>query len=103
MDHHADLPLFRWTPPQVEVIPFPCRSRIGKARRVADMIFGTTDRGAEAYWLRTLSDLRRQMARVGIPDDRIEMEIDAFRVAVQKELDRRAYAGQISRPGGDAA
>ncbi|MBO0905575.1 DUF6074 family protein [Jiella sonneratiae] len=102
-DEPRGLPLFDWSPPTADVIPFPAKARVGKIRRTAEMIDETTTRGAEAYWRRTVSDLRRQMERACVPADRIETELRAFFDAVQTELTRRAYAGHRSRPGGDAA
>ena len=103
MDNHSDLPLFSWTPPMVEIIPFPAAKRVGKIRRTAQLLDENTARGAEAYWRRTVSDLHRQMDRAGVPADRIEAELRSFFDAVQEELTRRSYAGRQSRPGGDAA
>lgn len=103
MDQHSDLPLFRWTPPVVEVIPFPMTKRVGKIRRTAEMLDENTQRGAEAYWRRTVTDLRRQMQRAGVPDDRIDRELRQFFDAVQSELNVRAARKNQSRPGGDAA
>ncbi len=104
MDRHSDLPLFRWTPPPVEVIPFPTTKRVGKIRRTAQQLYESTQRGAEAYWRRTVTDLRRQMERAGIAEDRIERELRAFFDAVQGELNRRACQAVRRQPeGGDAA
>ena len=103
MDCHTDLPLFSWSPPQVEVIPFPCRARVGKIRRTAQQLDENTKRGAEAYWRRTVADMRRQMERAGISAGRIEEELHVFFDAVQRELNRRACSNGASQPGGDAA
>lgn len=103
MSHHDDLPLFRWTPPQVEVIPFPCRSRVGKIRRTAEYLTGSTQRGRDAYWRRAVTDLTNQMRRAGIADDRIDQEIADFRDGVEAELRRLVYRGHSAMPGGDAA
>ncbi|ORE97471.1 DUF6074 family protein [Aurantimonas sp. 22II-16-19i] len=103
IDMHSDLPLFAFVDVKADVIPFPCRYRIAKVRRAAVMIEANTDRGAEAYWRRTVSDLRKQMERAGIASCRIDAELRSFFDAVQHEMTRRSYAGQRSRPGGDAA
>lgn len=98
MDRHTDLPLFRWTPPSVEVIPFPCRARVGKIRRTAQQLDEDTKRGAEAYWRRTVTDLRRQMERAGVSAARIEAELRVFFDEVQSELNRRARGSIRNHP-----
>ncbi|WP_427026581.1 DUF6074 family protein (plasmid) [Aureimonas ureilytica] len=104
MNNHDDLPLFRWKPPQVEVIPFPCRSRIGKIRRTAQLLDENTQKAASAHWKRTTADLERQMERAGISEDRIAAELADFHDAVKVELHRRArQSGRTHRDGGDAA
>lgn len=104
MSGHDDIPLLRWNPPQVEVIPFPCASRVGKIRRTAQLLSENTKKVASAHWRRTTGDLERQMKRVGIDDDRIAAELANFYDAVKVELYRRAHqSGRTSHDGGDAA
>ncbi|RIX97159.1 hypothetical protein D3218_19035 [Aureimonas flava] len=95
--------MFRWTPALAEVIPFPCRARIAKVRRTAQILDETTPQGADAYWERTVSDLRRQMQAAGILGDRIDAELRTFFDAVQAELYRRGYAALAGSTGDTAA
>jgi hypothetical protein len=37
-ENENDLPLFRWSPPECIVIPFPSTRRIGKIRRTAEVL-----------------------------------------------------------------
>lgn len=100
---HDDLPLFRWTPPSAEVIPFPVARRVGKIRRTAQLVDESTDKAARAHWNRTVDDLTRQMARAGIPPEHIEAELRAFSGAVLAELAKRSQGASGFRPGGDVA
>lgn len=100
MRANSDLPLFEWRPPQCDVIPFPARSRVGKIRRVGDVLEGKTGKGADQYWRQIRDGMRSQMEKAGIPADRIDAELRDFFAAVQAELQRRAGHGQ--RPGGAA-
>jgi len=102
MNRHDDLPLFRWTPPEVEVIPFPTSKRVGLIRRVAEFIqFSRTEQEGKAYWRRTIDGMIRQMERAGVPDERIEKEVDTFHDCVQAQMHR--IARRPRQPGGDAA
>lgn len=97
------LDLLSWTPPR-QVIPFPCEKRIGKVRRVAEVLEGKHGKAADAYWRQTVDALVGPMERAGIPTETIRAEVRAFHDAVQRELVRRAHAGRPSpRTGGDAA
>lgn len=83
-----DLPLLAWSPSS-KVIPFPASRRIGKVRRVAEVLLRSNPRAAEAYWRRITADLARPLSQAGIHRDVIEAEITAFRETVQRELLRR--------------
>lgn len=103
MDRHSDLPLFRWTPPPMEVIPFPTARRVGKIRQAAlGIINAPTPRAEAGLWLRMTNSMASQMRKAGIAEARVENEMAAFFDAVQRELDRR-MAGASRRGGGDAA
>ena len=96
------LDLLSWVPPR-QTIVFPFAKRVGKVREVADKLRGKTQGQGGAYWSQMIDGQVRTLERIGFSDAEIDAEINAFRAAVQRELDRRAYAGQLSRPGGDAA
>lgn len=88
--------------PETEVIPFPAKFRIGKIRRMAEMMDETTKRHADALWRQAIDGMRRQMERSGIDEDRIAVELRDFAQAVENELTRRSFG--LSRfDGGDAA
>ncbi|WP_420712767.1 DUF6074 family protein [Ancylobacter sp. SL191] len=75
------------------VIPFPADKRVGKIQRVAQVLSERRGKGADAYWRRTVDDLRRSMERAGLDTEMIERELEAF---------RRAVAGRMTQPGGAA-
>ncbi|MER9169855.1 DUF6074 family protein [Mesorhizobium australicum] len=94
------LDLLDWTPP-CKVIAFPMVKRIGKVRRVADVLAVKRGAAATNYWKQTVSTLAGQMARAGIDPDTINRELRQFHDAVQRELWLRS--GHDQRPGGSAA
>ena len=81
-----DLPLFRWTPPP-KVLPFPCARRVGKVRRVVEVLLDKAEnpKAAQAYWRRTVSDIDRQLKKAGIAECLIEAEIQEFTAACRCE------------------
>lgn len=82
----------------------PCKRRVGKVRRTAQMLDQNTRASAEACWTRAVSHLRRSMQWAGIAAERIEREVLAFREAVRAELNRRSRgANRVHSSGGDAA
>jgi len=96
-----DFPLFRWAPPTARVIAFPTEHRIGKIRRVVDVLSGRSGKGAEIYWTKTLTDMTRQMASAGVPATEIDREILSFTECVQRALE--GHPALDIRPDGDAA
>lgn len=98
-DRDHDLPLFSWTPPACVVIPFPARHRVGKARRVAEVLSGKRGRDADTYWHRIIRTMLDQMERAGVPRAEAERQARDFFDAVQGELDRMAYATRSSGSG----
>lgn len=89
--------LLSWRPaprPMAEIIPFPIARRVGKVRRVVDVLKAqTTERAQASYWNRECTTLEKQLARAGLSPDAIKAELEAFYQAVQGELNRRAYEG----------
>lgn len=92
--------LLNWTPPR-KVLVFPLTRRIGRIRHVAEKLSAKHGFMAETYWKQTVSTLRNQMERVGIPEDEIEAELRAFFFAVQSELTRMGQ-DHHGHPGGAA-
>jgi hypothetical protein len=101
MRGHNDLPLFRWMPPTARVIAFPTDRRIGKIRRVVDVLSGRSGKGAEVYWTKTIADMARQMAAAGVGAAEVDREIQSFTDSVQRAIDGRVPHNL--RPDGDAA
>lgn len=95
-----ELPLFSWRKPSAALLVFPLSRRVGKIRRVADVLSRKHGRDAEAYWHRIVSDHSRQLADAGLPSEAIEFQLIGFRDAVEGELRRLAFLS--SRPGGAA-
>ena len=98
-----DLPLSQWAPPSAEVIPFPCRKRVGKIRRTVQMVTAGSAKSRDAYWRRAIADMAGQMKRAGIPNARIEIELASFEAEVSRLVEGQAYSSGRARPGGDAA
>ncbi|QND57879.1 DUF6074 family protein [Mesorhizobium huakuii] len=96
-----DLPLFRWQPVGVEVIPFPLIRRVGKIRDVASkMLAKSTDRHAESYRDQVTTGLVGHLNRLGIPEQERDEQLGQFWSAVQSEIIRLTYTGHHA---GDAA
>lgn len=101
MRHDVDLPLFRWRPASVEIIPFPLTRRVGRIREVAaKMLAKSTDRHAESYRDQVTAGLMGHLTRIGLPEQEKAKHLDQFWKAVQAEIARQR---PHSRPGGSAA
>lgn len=73
-----------------QIIPFPLKSRVGKVRRVAEVLRSTPHQPTrDSYWLRTVGQLKDKLESLGLDDKLIREEIGGFRSAVQ------AYASNI--------
>lgn len=94
------LNLLDWNSPCM-VIAFPMAKRVGKIRRVAEMLSAKRGAAATNYWKQTVATLGGQMQRAGFDRDTINRELRDFYDAVQRELWLRS--GQSQRPGGDVA
>lgn len=70
-----------------DLIPFPQDRNIGKARHVAERWLQKSGRAREVYWSTTVNRLALVMARIGFDDAEIARETEAFRRAVQTEID----------------
>lgn len=97
-DTSHDLPLFSWSP-ACKVIPFPSSRRLGKARRVAEVLEQKSGHDAVAYWKRIIGDLSRQLAAAGVARTVIDSELREFHCAVQEELERRSVQSSERGPG----
>lgn len=97
MTEQQQLQLFDYKPPEL-VVPFPCRNRVSKIRRVGYVLFTrhVTEKGATAYWSRIVDDLARPMQKAGIPQGRIDQEIAAFETEVNREISRLELAASQS-------
>jgi len=86
------LSLLDWYPP-CRKLAFPLAARVGKVRRVADVI--PTKAGSEltGYWKQLHRHFIDHLSALGYTANEIEVEIDAFEAAVYAELARRKIAG----------
>lgn len=91
-----DLPLFEWNR-FPKVIPFPCARRVGKIRRVAEVLSqkSNSPKDVSIYWKRILIDLERQMARAGVDPEQIEIELQEFKTACRCEMRSPAHTGRF--------
>jgi len=85
-----------------EIIPFPQSRNIGKARHVAERWLQKSGRVQESYWTSVIGGMAGVMVRIGFPDDVIARETEAFRRAVQAEIDRRQASLPNRNPPGAA-
>ena len=82
------LPLFDWQPP-VQVIAFPLEKRIGKVRRVAEVMSRQRTKNAEDAYFQNIDDgLKAQLLRSGVEPSKINAELDAFWNQVSIEMDK---------------
>lgn len=79
-------------PKGAAVVPFPLDRDVGRVRHVAKLYLSkTSEKAQRAYWGRSVCDrLRETMRKIGIPDDEIARQIEAFRLAVSYEMTRIA-------------
>ena len=97
----AQMDLLSWTPP-VKVIAFPLAARIDKVRRCAEVLERKNGKDAKSYWTRTVRSMADRLLKAGIDRRLVEIEADRFTEAVERELQRRAWAGQSKQPDGAA-
>lgn len=82
---HADLPLFKWTPPR-QVIPFPADKRTGHARRVAGQLDkARSNREADFALTRACKAFCNQLGLAGIPQDEIDRQHEVFLQTISRE------------------
>lgn len=77
---------------ECRMIPFPLAARVGKVRRCAEVLQGSANQAVrDAYWRKTVGHLREKLVELGLADEEVRREIQAFRSAVQQEYLRRDY------------
>ncbi|CAN7369569.1 DUF6074 family protein [Aminobacter ciceronei] len=81
------------------IVPFPARYRVGKIRRVADVLGDRRGKSADQYWQQIVDGMASQMQKSGLATPVIEQELREFFGAVQVELCRRLHV----EGGGGAA
>jgi len=94
---HDDLPLFRAMSKQPDtavVLAFPLNRRVGKIRRVAEVLSRKQGKDASSYWNRQCDWHRADLSKTILTDDEIENEVDHFFDAVQQELATILYHAQ---------
>lgn len=70
-----------------DILCFPLNRAVGRARHVADLWLQKSGRDREVYWSNTVRRMTGVLQRVGLSDDEIAVQIDAFQRAVQVEVD----------------
>lgn len=98
MKTHHDLPLFAWTPPS-KVIAFPQSRRVGRIRHVAERLLEKRGEAYQRYWSLTVGTLRNQLLKVSLKPAEIETQLEAFRRAVEAELNRRVFQRSLDDGG----
>jgi hypothetical protein len=96
------LDLLTWKTP-ARVVPFPLAANIGRVRRCAEILERKQGKAADAYWRRVVEPMADRLAKIGLPVQVIQRELDESSDAVQSEMRKRAWQGRGQRPGGDAA
>lgn len=72
-----------------EIVCFPQRRNIGRARHVAELLNRRRSRSAqETYWTTAATALWRSMLRAGISEDEADRQLDDFADLVRMELNR---------------
>lgn len=75
-----------------DLIAFPQRCNVGKARHVARLWLGRpTEREREVYWQAVQSRLARSLARIGFGRDEILAQVTEFAALVRRHLDERGH------------
>jgi uncharacterized protein YnzC (UPF0291/DUF896 family) len=74
------------------MIPFPLAARVGKVRRCAEVLQSSANQAIrDAYWRKTVAQLREKLEQLGLIDEEVRNQIRQFREAVQQEYLRRDY------------
>lgn len=75
--------------PAIQIIIFPLAKRIGKIRRVADVMSRQSTKKAKDAYSNNIDDvLQAQLFRAGIKPSKIKSELDSFWDAVKIEIDK---------------
>lgn len=70
-----------------EVIVFPCKARVGRARKAAATIsMAVSSRDFRARWNQTNRILREQLNGIGFSHEVIELEVASFSRLIESEL-----------------
>ena len=100
-DETRSLPLFDWSPPAVQLIPFPFSARIGRARHVATrLLTKRTEKERDAYCHAVDDHTRQAMEKLGASESEIVAAQDALRNLITREHARLAstHAGAADEP-----
>jgi hypothetical protein len=82
-----------------QLIPFPLAARVGKVRRCAEVLQTSANQAIrDAYWRKTISQLREKLDDLGLPDGEVRHQVAQFRDAVQQEYLRRDYVVMHAGP-----
>ncbi|KZK76157.1 hypothetical protein PsAD46_05414 [Pseudovibrio sp. Ad46] len=73
------------TDPKNNTILFPMKHRKGKIRHVAAIFAKKRGKDREAYWRRTVENMRKQAVSAGIAPEVVELHVSEFSAAVALE------------------
>jgi hypothetical protein len=100
MSEVHELPLFKWNPPECQVIAFPPVKCVGKVRDVAHKwMQQKTDKQADSYARRIEADMVRRYETLGIPEDRQRAMIAEFWKSVDREIARLRFVRSGNNAG----
>ncbi|MFE0014936.1 DUF6074 family protein [Mesorhizobium sp. NPDC059054] len=75
-----------------ELIPFPLHSRAALVRSITDDLEDVHGPAANVFWQQRMAGIVATLRSDGVAEDAIRREIFALQLAVQSELQRRAYS-----------
>lgn len=87
-----------------DLLMFPQHRNVGKARHVAELyIAKRTEKDRDTYWRLTKDRLAGVMERCGFDDAEIDLQVEAFRSAVQDQINTihsfKPHRGSDGGPG----
>ncbi|MDG3577148.1 DUF6074 family protein [Rhizobium sp. YJ-22] len=75
-----------------QMIPFPLNRRVGKVRRVAEVLMRRAGKEQQAYWKTELNRLCAGLADLGFAEPEIHSQLRSFRAAVEFEIRRQSIS-----------
>jgi hypothetical protein len=82
-----------------ELVCFPQGRNVGKARHVAERWLAKSSRDRETYWTTVVGRMAGVMLRIGFSDEEVGRQTEAFRRAVQAQIDFATHSDNRTPPG----